>query len=160
MTRRLTGMLAAVAVATGMVAIAADGSAADVKIGYLRCDVAGGVSFIFGSTREVDCVYTPAESDRVEQYTGEIQTFGVDIGYRKSGVMLWGVFAPAMDPGAGALAGTYVGGTAGAAVGVGLGADALIGGSNKAIGLQPLSITGYEGINVAAGISALELIAK
>ncbi len=131
--------------------------AADVKIGHLRCDVAGGISFVFGSTRGLECVYTPVASDRVELYTGQIKTFGIDIGFRESGVMLWGVFAPAIDPGPGALAGEYIGVGAGAAVGVGLGADALIGGSTNSIGLQPLSITGYEGINVAAGISALEL---
>ena len=157
MIRRLSGWMAALAAVATMAAADAQ---AQAKVGHLRCDVAGGVSFIFGSTRGLDCVYTPVGSDRVEQYSGEIKTFGIDIGYRESGVMLWAVFAPAADPGPGALAGTYAGGSAGAAVGVGLGADALFGGSEKSIGLQPVSITGYEGVNVAAGISALDLQAK
>ncbi len=130
---------------------------ADAKIGHLRCDVAGGISFVFGSTRDLECVYTPLASDRVEIYTGQIKTFGIDIGYRASGVMLWGVFAPAIDAGPGALAGEYVGASASVAVALGLGADALIGGSANSIGLQPLSITGYAGLNVAVGISSLEL---
>ncbi len=131
--------------------------AADVEIGHLRCDVAGGVSFIFGSTRDLECVYTPVNSDRVENYTGTIKTYGVDIGFRESGVMLWGVFASVQDPGPGALAGDYGGVSVGVAVGGGLGADALFGGSNRGIGLQPLSITGFTGLNVAAGVSGLEL---
>ena len=131
--------------------------AATAQIGYLRCDVAGGVSFVFGSTRDLECVYTAADTDLVEHYSGKIKTYGIDIGFRESGVMIWGVFASQDDPGPGALAGEYGGVTAGVAVGVGLGADALLGGSDRGIGLQPLSITGFTGLNVAAGVSGLEL---
>ena len=147
--------------AAGMLVLAPLGAeateAAKGQIGYLRCDVAGGVSFIFGSTRDLDCVYTATGTDLVENYTGTIKTFGVDIGFRESGVMLWGVFASQDDPGPGALAGNYGGVTAGVAVGGGLGVDALLGGSSRSIGLQPLSITGFTGLNVAAGVSGLEL---
>lgn len=151
-------LLAAGMLALVPVEVAATGSA-DVQIGSLRCDVAGGLSFVFGSTRDLECVYSSVNADRVEIYKGTIQTYGIDIGFRESGVMLWGVFASVDDPGAGALAGDYAGVTAGAAVGGGLGADALLGGSNRAIGLQPLSITGFTGLNVAAGISSLKLVA-
>ena len=57
----------------------------------------------------------------------------------------------------GSLAGGYAGGTASATVGVGIGANALIGGSGNTIALQPLSLEGSTGLNVAAGIGAMTL---
>jgi len=93
----------------------------------------------------------------VEHYTGKISKFGVDIGYQKSGVLLWAVFAPSTDLAAGALTGDYGGVTAGAAVGVGGDANVLIGGSTKSISLQPVSIEGDKGINLAVGIAAISL---
>jgi Protein of unknown function (DUF992) len=125
------------------------------KLGYLSCHVASGWGFIFGSSRSINCTFNAGQ--RAERYTGTIQKFGVDIGYYHSGVLIWGVFAPTSDIGPGSLAGSYGGATATAAVGVGVGANVLVGGSNKSITLQPVSIEGATGLNVAAGIGALTL---
>ena len=57
----------------------------------------------------------------------------------------------------GALAGEYVGATGSATVGVGAGANVLVGGSNRTISLQPLSVEGSTGLNVAGGIGAISL---
>ena len=89
-----------------------------------------------------------------EHYTGRISKFGADIGYTQGGVIVWGVVAPTAQLGPGALQGNYAGGTASATVGVGVGANALIGGSGNSVALQPLSIEGNQGLNVAAGIAA------
>ena len=132
-------------------------AAGGVKAGYLKCDVKGNVSFIFGSSRDIYCTYRPDETKRIDSYTGEIKKFGVDIGYSENGVILWAVIAPTADVGAGALAGDYGGISADLAVGYGVGANALIGGSNKSIVLQPLSVEGMKGINIAAGIGLLTL---
>jgi len=67
------------------------------------------------------------------------------------------VFAPTSDLRQGALSGDYVGATAQATVAVGAGANVLVGGFNKSIDLQPLSVEGSEGLNVAAGIGAISL---
>jgi hypothetical protein len=96
----------------------------------------------------------------VEYYEGSISKFGVDIGYQQSGVLLWEVVAPTDHYGTGSLAGHYGGVTAGATIGVGLDANALIGGSATGIDLQPLSIQGNTGLNVAAGIAELTLHAR
>jgi hypothetical protein len=92
-----------------------------------------------------------------EFYTGTITRFGADIGFLSSAVMIWAVLAPTTNLGQGALAGTYAGATASAAVGVGAGANVLIGGFNHSIALQPISIEGQNGLNVAAGVAALTL---
>jgi hypothetical protein len=126
-----------------------------VKVGTLSCHEASGWGFVFGSSHEIRCVFTTA--DRVEHYQGSISKFGVDIGYQQSGVILWEVFAPTDHPGPGALAGHYVGATAGAAVGVGADANALVGGSDRSFSLQPVSIQGMTGLNVAAGVGELTL---
>jgi hypothetical protein len=127
-----------------------------VKAGVLTCHVDGGWGFIFGSSRGLQCVYT-GSGGRVEHYVGDISKFGADIGYLQSGVIVWGVIAPTTDLGTGALAGEYGGVTAGASVSVGADANVLIGGSNRSISLQPLSIEGDRGINIAAGIAAVSL---
>jgi len=131
-----------------------------VKAGYLKCDVEGNVSFIFGSSRDMVCVYTPEAGKRRDRYSGEVKKFGVDIGYQDAGVILWGVIAPTADIGPGALSGDYGGVTADVAAGYGVGANALVGGSSKSIVLQPLSVEGIKGINIAAGIGILSLRAR
>ncbi|MGA8549319.1 MAG: DUF992 domain-containing protein, partial [Stellaceae bacterium] len=83
--------------------------------------------------------------------------FGVDIGYTQGGVLVWAVFAPTANVAPGVLAGSYIGATGSATVGVGAGANVLIGGSNRTISLQPVSIEGNTGLNIAAGIGAISL---
>ena len=92
-----------------------------------------------------------------EHYTGSISKFGVDIGYTEGGVLVWGVFAPTSDMRKGALQGDYAARSAQATVGVGVGANALVGGFDKSIALQPLSVEGSKGLNVAAGIGSISL---
>jgi len=134
-------------------ALAGDGG---VKIGTLSCHESSGWGFIFGSSHEVRCIYSGG-SGHVEHYIGNISKFGVDIGYQKSGVLLWTVVAPGPEVGRGGLAGHYGGLTAGASAIVGASANALVGGSRKNIALQPLSIEGTTGLNVAAGIGDISL---
>jgi len=136
---------------------AEDDDGMGVRAGVLRCDVSSGFGFVFGSTRNVDCVFESVGGKRTESYAGRIARFGADIGYLNSGVILWGVFAPTGDVDEYALVGEYLGVGAEAAVGVGVGADVLIGGSTKSFSLQPLSIEGVTGLNVAAGITELRL---
>jgi Protein of unknown function (DUF992) len=135
-------------------------AAGGVKAGYLKCDVADGLRFVIGSSRDITCLYHPGGgSTRIDRYEGKIKKFGVDIGYEAAGVMIWAVLAPTNDVGAGALAGDYAGATAAVAAGVGVGANALVGGYEKSIALQPLSVEGMTGLNVAGGIGVLTLMA-
>ncbi|HUN44119.1 MAG TPA: DUF992 domain-containing protein [Acetobacteraceae bacterium] len=127
-----------------------------VKAGYLNCDEASGWGLVFGSSRALKCTYT-SNTGHTERYTGHITKFGVDVGYVSGGVIVWAVLAPTSEVGRGALAGTYVGVTAGATVGGGVGANVLVGGSNKSISLQPISIEGTTGLNLAAGFGGIQL---
>jgi hypothetical protein len=128
-----------------------------VVVGTLSCNVAAGFGFVFGSSRAMNCTFS-GPGPRYEHYAGNISKFGVDIGYTQGGILVWTVFAPAAVLGPGALAGSYAGGTASATIGVGVGANALIGGSNNSIALQPLSIEANRGLNVAAGIAEMTLV--
>ena len=147
---------AAIAVAGLAVAGAANAAPAGVKVGELICNVSSGFGFIFGSSKDLHCTYRPSGHPR-EHYVGTVNKFGVDIGYTEGGILVWGVFAPASNVAPGALSGTYAGATAGASIGVGLGANVLVGGLNKSIALQPLSLEGNKGLNVAAGIGSITL---
>jgi len=140
------------AMSLGLPAVAlADG----VNVGTLTCDVEGGMGFIFGSSKDMSCVFARRDGT-AERYHGEVNKYGVDIGFTDEAHMVWAVFA-AGDVGKGALAGRYGGATASASAGLGLGANALVGGSNDQIGLQPVSIEGNSGLNVAAGIGEITL---
>ena len=132
------------------------GSSMTVRAGYLTCHVASGWGFVFGSSRDVKCAYA-LQPGYTEYYTGSITKFGADIGYLSSGVIVWAVLAPTNNLGQGALTGHYAGATASAAVGVGAGANVLIGGFKNSIALQPISIEGQNGLNIAAGVAALAL---
>jgi len=127
-----------------------------VQAGSLTCDVSAGIGLIIGSQRNVSCTFTPSTPGPIEYYTGTISKLGVDIGVTPGGVMVWLVWAPTNRP-LGALSGTYAGGTAEATVIAGIGANALIGGSNRTIALQPFSVQGQVGLNVAAGVAGLDL---
>ena len=134
---------------------AASGGGAAVRAGYLTCHVDAGWGFIFGSSRKLDCAYA-LQPGYTEYYFGSVTKFGADIGYLQSGVIIWAVLAPTTNLGQGALAG-HGGATASAAVGVGAGANVLVGGFKSSIALQPVSIEGQNGLNVAAGVMALNL---
>ena len=152
---RLTASLFTAVV--GMAALAAPASAQSaVKVGTLSCNVASGFGFIFGSSKALNCTYSGV-GGQYEHYMGNITKFGADIGYTSGGVIVWTVVAPvaAMHPGA--LGGAYAGATGSATVGVGVGANVLVGGSNNTIALQPLSIEGNTGLNVAAGVASITL---
>jgi len=137
-------------------ALAAPADAAGVKAGVLNCDVAGGWGFVLGSSKQLHCTFSPVSGD-VEHYTGAVSKFGVDLGYTRGGVIIWEVVAPNAASGRGALQGSYAGATASGSVGVGAGAHVLVGGFHRSIALQPISITGESGLNVAAGIGAIHL---
>ncbi|HEX4113916.1 MAG TPA: DUF992 domain-containing protein [Stellaceae bacterium] len=147
-------LLAAGTIAAGSVAIDTPAQAeAGVSAGVLTCHVSSGFGFIFGSSRELRCVY----STTGEHYVGHISKFGVDIGYTQGGVIIWTVLAPTARLAPGMLGGHYGGATAGATAGVGLDANALIGGNHNTVTLQPLSLEGNQGLNIAAGIAEVTL---
>ncbi len=125
------------------------------NVGSLTCNVAGGIGFVFGSSKDLSCLFTRTDGV-AERYTGAIKKYGVDIGFTKEAQMVWLVFAPG-NIARGALTGDYVGATASATVGVGAGANVLVGGGNGQITLQPVSVEGSVGLNVAAGIGQVEL---
>src|SRR5215471_18457540 len=127
-----------------------------VQAGQLTCDISGGVGLIFGSQRALNCTFMPSVPGPVEFYAGTLTKLGVDVGVTAGGAMVWLVYAPTSRP-AGALSGSYGGATAEATVGAGLGANVLVGGSNRTVELQPVSLQGQAGLNVAAGVAGIDL---
>lgn len=127
-----------------------------VKIGVLSCEIEGGVGFIIGSSKGIDCVYQPSGGGRREHYQGSIDKLGIDIGVTDRAAVVWAVFAPGKIK-RGALEGSYGGASAQVTVVGGLGANVLIGGFEKSINLQPVSIQAQTGLNIAAGIAGLSL---
>jgi hypothetical protein len=151
----LKRLVAAATLAAFLAAPAFAGSG--VNVGSLNCKVASGSGFIFGSTKSLSCLFSRPDGT-AERYKGEISKYGVDLGFTEGAYMIWAVFAPG-NVKKGALAGKYVGVSGQASVGLGLGANVLLGGSNDQIALQPASIEGVQGLNVAAGFGEMTLTA-
>lgn len=142
-----------VAAAFAGVLALAPAAEARVRTGTLTCRVSPGIGLIFGSRRSLDCEFHSGRG--VEFYTGRIDRIGLDIGITQSSEILWGVFERTRHHND--LTGRYTGATAQATIGLGLGANVLVGGGENSIALQPLSISAQTGLNVAAGISSLHL---
>ena len=121
--------------AAGSVMAAAAPASADIRVGVLRCEVSPGIGYVIVSSKEL-------------RYRGYITRVGLDVGFTTGGAIGWWVFAPSR-PGAGALAGGYYGASAEATIAAGVGANALVGGLNNSITLQPFSLAAQGGALVA-----------
>jgi hypothetical protein len=145
-----------VAAIPAIVATSAAANEQRTEVGELTCDISGGIGLILGSQRTLNCTFMPSTPGPVEYYSGTLTKLGVDIGVTAGGVMIWIVYAPT-NRGLGALSGSYVGATAEASVGAGVGANVLVGGSNRTVELQPVSVQGQTGLNLAAGVAGIDL---
>jgi hypothetical protein len=145
--------------ATAVIAALAFGAPADaagIKVGVLTCHVSSGWGFVFGSSKDLRCNFSPSRGYG-ERYEGSVSKFGVDVGYTAGGIIVWDVIAPSSSMKRGALQGSYAGATASATAGIGVGANVLVGGLDRSVALQPVSVEGNTGLNVAAGIGAINL---
>jgi Protein of unknown function (DUF992) len=150
--------LAAVAAVSALVAGSATAQPRErIQAGTLTCDISGGFGLIIGSQQALNCAFRTSLPGPPEFYAGTLTKVGLDLGVTTGGVMVWTVYAPTSQPTGGALAGSYVGVDAEATVGAGVGAKVMIGGNNRTIELQPLSLQGQAGLNVAAGVAGIDL---
>jgi hypothetical protein len=159
MTHGVGRVLCAAAIAAGLTMTAAGHAraASGVKVGYLQCNVGAGQSMFVTSSRTLDCTFSGFGSS--EKYTGEIRLYGVDISYVDKAVLGWAVLAGSFSPNTGELAGEYGGASASVAIGLGVGANVLIGGLNNSITLQPVSLEGIVGGGLSVGVAHLTLAA-
>jgi hypothetical protein len=148
--------LAALALETSVVhaqqRAAAPASGKGVNVGSLSCTVADGMGFVFGSTKALSYIFTRTNGSG-ERYIGKVKRLGIDIGYTQEAQIVWLVFAPG-NVASGALAGNYAGATVQGTVGLGAAANVLIGGNNGQLALQPVSVEGSAGLNLAGGVAA------
>ena len=155
MTLRTT-CLSAIA-AAALMATAPTGAKANVEAGGLTCRSAGGVGYVIGATLNFQCVFVPSGGGPAHHYLGVVRRIGVDLGVTQNVSLGWVVFAPTGVIHPGDLSGNYGGVQGNASVGLGVGANALVGGSNNTFALQPVSAEAQTGLNVSAGLADLEL---
>ena len=127
-----------------------------VRAGILQCEGGQNVGFVVGSVTSLECVFQ-SEGRRPEPYIATVHRFGVDLGFTDQTRFSWAVNAPTHRLERGDLAGNYGGVGANASVGVGFGGNFLVGGPQNSYALQPISLQGQTGLNVAAGIADIEL---
>jgi len=127
-----------------------------VQVGILECRGAASIGFVVGSVTNLGCVLR-VDGAPEDRYIATIRKVGLDLGITEESALAWGVYAPAARLGPGDLAGDYAGAQGSATLGVGVGGNVLIGGSNNSIALQPLSVQSQVGVNIAAGLASLEL---
>ena len=154
----------AIRIAAGLLAaltLAAQASAQAPKTwtqaGMLTCKLNPSIGFIIAGHQSMECRYAPSGGGPPQAYEGALNTVGIDIGISAGGVLGWAVLAPTAGIPAGALAGEYVGASGDLGIGIGAGANVLIGGSARTVALQPLSLEGSIAVNIALGVSGLKL---
>jgi hypothetical protein len=153
--RALAGATALLAAA--IMATTSEADTPKIAVGTLTCYGHGGVGLIFGSKETLRCEFTSAVTGRKRHYAATITKVGLDIGIKGDSTLIWTVLGSTTDLPGGALEGTYGGLTAGAAIGIGGNANALVGGSNQSVILQPVSVEGQTGLNISAGVAGLTL---
>jgi Protein of unknown function (DUF992) len=126
------------------------------QVGTLSCDVSRGIGLFVVEKQTLSCVFQD-QGGKIDNYAGSIDQFGVELGGVAQGHLVWAVVASTSGVPEGALAGTYAGVGANASLGAGAGANILVGGSNRAFSLQPLSVEGQAGINIAGGVTTVTL---
>jgi hypothetical protein len=147
----------ALAAAAALAMVAPAGAQGRTKVGVLTCNVAPGIGFVVASQRDMTCVFRPDRRRGREAYVGRITRVGLDVGVTGRGVLAWTVFAPTRSLSPYQLAGNYGGASGQATLGVGLGANVLVGGSRDTVALQPLSVQAQTGLNLALGVGNLTL---
>jgi hypothetical protein len=126
-----------------------------VQVGVLECRGGSSVGFIVGSVTNLGCVLRAEGFE--DRYVATVRKVGLDIGITAESALAWAVYAPVARLGPGDLSGNYGGAQGSASIGVGLGGNVLVGGSANSIALQPLSVQGQVGLNLALGVEGLEL---
>jgi hypothetical protein len=126
------------------------------NVGRLICRAGPAAGALIASRRHLTCQFRAADG-HVERYAGSVTRFGFDVGVTAGGVMAWAVVTRTRGLRRGALAGHYVGLSGEVSVGVGGGAKALIGGTRRAVVLQPVSFVAQVGVNLAIGVAGLSL---
>ncbi len=127
------------------------------QVGVLTCKLNPSIGFIIAGHQSMQCNYAPASSGPPQAYEGAINTVGIDVGVTAGGVLAWTVFAPTQGTATGALAGEYIGASGDIGLGLGAGANVLVGGSGRTFALQPLSLEGSIAVNITLGVSMLKL---
>lgn len=138
-------------------AAAASDNRGTLAAGMLTCTLTTDTNLVLFSREDYDCTYAAANGE-TGTYRGEIRKLGADLQIKRQQVLKWAVLAPSSGGGASAISGSYVGGSAEATAGAGLGARVLIGGSRSQFTLQPVSLSGQTGLGASATLDALELI--
>jgi hypothetical protein len=147
--------IAAAAVAA-ILSVPADAQPRRVQVGTLSCSLSAGIGLVVGSQRNVNCNFNAGPNAPPEAYTGTMTRIGLDVGFTGGSEIVWAVFTDT-NRYSGMVTGTYAGASAEMTIAAGLGANVLVGGSNHNVALQPLSVQGQVGLNIAAGIGSLEL---
>jgi hypothetical protein len=142
----------------GLLIFASLPSAAQARFeaGLLTCEVEAGVALIMSSPRDLHCVFHKSDGLN-EAYGGTLQSVGAEIGVSGRGVIAWTVIAETRELPPGVLAGEFGGVEAGGAAVVGGRGQVLVGGSRRTITLQPVSVEAEIGLNLAIGVTSMEL---
>ena len=149
--------IATIVVAAGVAARAANAESRRVQIGTLTCSLSSSIGLVIGSQRNVSCMFRGVPGEPDEPYTGTMTRVGLDVGLTTGSVIIWTVFADTSRH-KGMLTGTYTGAaSAEMSIAAGLGANVLVGGSNQTLALQPVSVQGQIGLDIAAGVGSLDL---
>lgn len=144
----------ALAALTGLACLSAPALAqpSGPPTGRLSCTITGSPTPVVTTQKPMECRFRPRRGP-LQLYTGVVRGFSLDLASIRSAAMAWRVYGPYARAPLGALAGAYKA----SGTGPGTGSHVLTGGNNNEVTLLPLPFQGNRGINVAVGVTALDL---
>ena len=116
--------------ALALTAGAVQAAPATFEAGTVKCTGGEGVGLIVGSKKSYDCTFKPVQG-LPERYVATVTKVGLDVGVTGKTTMIWTVLTASSPLKRRALSGKYYGAAADASVGVGGGANVLVGGSKE-----------------------------
>ncbi|MGY3447995.1 DUF992 domain-containing protein [Bradyrhizobium sp. USDA 4353] len=128
-----------------------------MRVGVLECEGRRTTGKLVMSNARLRCVFR-SQGRAPERYVAKVRRYGLDLGLTDETRMAWAVTAPVNDFGRSELGGRYGGVSANAAALVGFGGSFLLRDTDRATQLQPISLQGQTGMNLAAGITEVELV--
>ena len=127
-----------------------------IRTRVLTCRTSASVGLIVGSRQRLRC-QLKTDNGKIQNYTGTIGRLGLDVGVTAGGADGMGGLGQYRQHSLRRARRRLCRGERRRILGAGVGANVLVGGTRKSISLQPLSVEGQVGVNLALGIAKMTL---
>ena len=125
-------------------------------MGTLTCSLSASIGLVVGSQRNVSCLFRGTSGEPDEPYTGTMTRVGLDVGLT-TGSVIFGRCSRTRTATKGCSPAPIPGRRQKCPLPLVSAPTSSSAGSNRTLALQPLSVQGQIGLDIAAGVGSLDL---